>query len=100
MKYIQSEKWWQIYFFIADVNGIHEIPETCYELPKTGTPSNETLHAFIDTLNEEKPYAATIQIIRDTSQFRSLFVEKFVDDRNENALSYYEFLQHLRTQVK
>lgn len=81
-------------------NSVNEIPDVCYNLPNLETPSNESLHEFISALNEEKPYNATIQIIRDTSPCRNLFVQHFVDDRNENSLSYYEFLQHLRTQVK
>jgi protein transport protein SEC24 len=79
---------------------VNEIPDSCYELPKTDTPSNEVLHEFIDSINEDKPFPSTIQIIRDTSQWRSLIIQRLVDDRNENSLSYYEFLQHLRTQVK
>ncbi|CAG9799468.1 unnamed protein product [Chironomus riparius] len=81
-------------------NTVNEIPDVCYNLPNLETPSNEALHDFINTLNEEKPFNPTIQIIRDTSPCRSLIVQYFVDDRNENSLSYYEFLQHLRTQVK
>jgi protein transport protein SEC24 len=106
-------------------NTVNEIPDVCYNLPNLETPSNEALHEFINTLNEEKPFNPTIQvircvfslahlinslilsslshaqlIIRDTSPCRSVFVQFFVDDRNENSLSYYEFLQHLRTQVK
>ncbi|KAL1390291.1 hypothetical protein pipiens_003187 [Culex pipiens pipiens] len=85
---------------VLGVNTTAEIPDFCIELPSRETPASEALFAFIDTLNEDKPYPAYIQVIRDTSQFRSLFVEKFVDDRNQSSLSYYEFLQHLRTQVK
>lgn len=40
------------------------------------------------------------RIFRDNSPYRSMFIEKLVDDRSESSLSYYEFLQHLRTQVK
>lgn len=85
---------------VLGVNTTSEIPDFCIELPARETPASEALFAFIDSLNEDKPYPTYIQVIRDTSQFRSLFVEKFVDDRNQSSLSYYEFLQHLRTQVK
>ncbi|CRL08520.1 CLUMA_CG021275, isoform A [Clunio marinus] len=80
-------------------SSVNEIPDVCYNLPKLETPSNEALHEFIDGLNEDKPYSATIQVIRDSSPSRNLIVQYLVDDRNENSLSYYEFLQHLRTQV-
>jgi protein transport protein SEC24 len=105
----------------AGKSSVNEIPDVCYNLPNLETPSNEALHEFINTVSEEKPFNPTIQVIRcvfslrrhsikslissinkirDTSPCRSVFVQFFVDDRNENSLSYYEFLQHLRTQVK
>ncbi len=40
------------------------MPDTWYELPKLETPSNELLHEFVDSLNEDKPFSATIQILR------------------------------------
>lgn len=85
---------------VLGVNNFSEIPDFCVELPSRETPASEALFAFIDAINEEKPYSSYVQVIRDNSQFRSYFVEKFVDDRNQSSLSYYEFLQHLRTQVK
>ena len=112
------------YSNLTGKNSVNDIPDVCYNLPNLETPSNEALHEFINTLNEEKPFNPTIQVIRcvlfiinkmcvpnfnylslsssfrDSSPCRSVFVQYFVDDRNENSLSYYEFLQHLRTQVK
>lgn len=111
-----------IFSFPKGKNSVNEIPDLCYNIPKLETPSNEALHEFIDSLNEEKPYNPTIQVIRwdlfstvksmiywrlnlsfmlhrDSSPSRNLLVQYLVDDRNENSLSYYEFLQHLRTQV-
>lgn len=43
---------------------MNEIPDVCYNLPNLETPSNEALHEFINTLNEEKPFNPTIQIVR------------------------------------
>lgn len=37
---------------------------------------------------------------RDTSTAKPQLIERLVDDRSESSLSYYEFLQHIRTQVK
>lgn len=51
-------------FDISGYNSVSEIPELCFDLQKTETPSNEVLHEFVDSLNEEKPFAPTIQIIR------------------------------------
>uniref|UniRef100_A0A336LPL5 CSON000209 protein n=1 Tax=Culicoides sonorensis TaxID=179676 RepID=A0A336LPL5_CULSO len=85
---------------ILGVASIQEVPDVCYSLPEIKTTQNEALHAFIDSINEEKPYAPIIQIIRDSSATRPLLTEKFLDDRNDSSLSYYEFLQHIKTQVK
>ncbi|XP_003490260.1 protein transport protein Sec24B isoform X1 [Bombus vosnesenskii] len=85
---------------VLGVSAFPSIPEELYELPEIETPESERLRNFIFSLQEEKPYPASIQIIRDDSHFRTLFIERLVEDRFENSLSYYEFLQHLKTQVK
>ncbi|XP_055374325.1 protein transport protein Sec24A [Condylostylus longicornis] len=85
---------------VLGVKSTAEIPDICYNLPSIDTAENFALKSFIDHLNEEKPYLPTIQIIRDTSTCKSTFMGKLVDDRSDSSLSYYEFLQHLRTQVK
>ena len=51
-------------FFILGKNSVNEIPDVCYELPKLESPLSEALHEFIDLVNEEKPFAATVQIVR------------------------------------
>ncbi|XP_046813506.1 protein transport protein Sec24A [Vespa crabro] len=85
---------------VLGVSAFSAIPEEFYELPELDTIENERLRHFVFSLQEEKPYYASVQIIRDDSHFRTLFVEQLVEDRFESALSYYEFLQHLKTQVK
>ena len=55
--------------FSIGKNSVNEITDVCYNLPNLETPSNEALHDFINTLNEEKPFNPTIQIIR--------YVEKY-----------------------
>lgn len=52
---------------VFGVNSVNEIPEPCFELPSHDTPELERLHSFIEAINEDKPFAPTIQIIRDTS---------------------------------
>ncbi|CAH1098646.1 unnamed protein product [Psylliodes chrysocephalus] len=76
------------------------IPDDCYEIPVLDNLRNQRLHQFISYLNEDKPFAATLQVIRDNSTNRVVFFERLIEDRVENALSYHEFLQHLKTQVK
>ncbi|KAK0089439.1 hypothetical protein PV325_007392 [Microctonus aethiopoides] len=85
---------------VLGVPSYASIPEEMYELPELNTIESERLKVFLFSLQEEKPYYASVQIIRDDSHFRSLFTERLIEDRTEVALSYYEFLQHLKTQVK
>ncbi|GAB1864987.1 Protein transport protein Sec24B [Camponotus japonicus] len=85
---------------ILGVSAFVSIPEEMYELPELDTVESERLRNFIFSLQEEKPYYVSVQIIRDDSHFRTLFIERLIEDRFESALSYYEFLQHLKTQVK
>ncbi|XP_043277320.1 protein transport protein Sec24A [Venturia canescens] len=87
-------------FNVLGVSAYSSIPEEMYDLPELETVENERLRNFVFSLQEEKPYYASLQIIRDDSHFRSLFTERLIEDRSENALSYFEFLQHLKTQVK
>ncbi|XP_065366704.1 protein transport protein Sec24A isoform X2 [Calliphora vicina] len=77
-----------------------ELPDYYYGLPNVNRSENDTLKRFIMKLNDEKPYPPIVQIIRDTSTAKPQLIEKLVDDRSESSLSYYEFLQHIRTQVK
>ncbi|XP_011167276.1 protein transport protein Sec24A isoform X2 [Solenopsis invicta] len=81
-------------------SGFASIPDEMYELPELDTVESERLRNFVFSLQEEKPYYVPLQIIKDDSHFRALFVERLIEDRFESALSYYEFLQHLKTQVK
>lgn len=76
------------------------ISDEMYELPILDNLHNQRLHHFINSLNDDKPYAATLHIIRDNSPNRIEFYEKLIEDRVENALSYHEFMQHLKTQLK
>ncbi|XP_058982376.1 protein transport protein Sec24A-like [Musca domestica] len=77
-----------------------ELPDYYYGLPSVNSTENDALKRFIMKLNDEKPYPPIVQIIRDTSTAKPQLIEKLVDDRSESSLSYYEFLQHIRTQVK
>lgn len=78
----------------------NSITDDLYELPVLKNQHNRRLNCFINYLNDDKPYAATLQIIRENSPNRTVFYERLIEDRVESALSYHEFLQHLKTQVK
>lgn len=89
--------------FCQDVFGVPHfaaIQDDMYELPLLSNPVSESLNNFVRHLQSEKPFEATIQIIREDSRHRMHFIEKLVEDRSESALSYYEFLQHLKAQIK
>ncbi|XP_072383445.1 protein transport protein Sec24A [Diabrotica undecimpunctata] len=89
--------------FLTEALGVSQysaIPDDMYEIPVLDNLRNQRLHQFITYLNEEKPYPATLQVIRDNSTNRIVFFERLIEDRVEDALSYHEFLQHLKTQVK
>lgn len=53
-----------LFFIFIGKSSVNEIPDVCYNLPNLETPSNEALHEFINTVNEEKPFNPTIQVIR------------------------------------
>jgi len=76
------------------------MPEQMYELPELATQESERLRSFYQHLQNQKPQPAVLQLIREDSKIRHLFTNYLVDGRTESSLSYYEFLQHLKTQVK
>lgn len=89
--------------FLNEALGVRDyvsITDEMYEVPVLNNLHNQRLHQFVNYLNDEKPFVATLQIIRDNSPFRVEFYERLIEDRVENALSYHEFLQHLKTQLK
>lgn len=83
-----------------EVEDYNAITDDMFEIPELSNARNTQLRAFVNYLNDEKPYAATLQVLRDNSPLRMLFFQRLIEDRLENALSYHEFLQHLKTQVK
>ncbi|XP_037874702.1 protein transport protein Sec24A [Bombyx mori] len=89
--------------FLADAFGVSahaQLGDEGRALPRLDTEPSALLHAFIDKLNDDRPYASEILILKDNSPSRHLFLERLVDDRVESAFSYYEFLQHIKSLVK
>lgn len=86
--------------YALGISDYNSIPDQMYELPVLENIHNQRLHSFINYLNDDKPFAATMQIMRDDSHFRHSFFDRLIEDRIETALSYHEFLQHIKTQVK
>ncbi|KAL9919504.1 protein transport protein Sec24AB isoform 2-T5 [Glossina fuscipes fuscipes] len=85
---------------VFGVKSTSELVDYIYGLPNISSAESSILKRFLNKLNDEKPYNPIIQIIRDTSTAKPQFIERLVDDRSESSLSYYEFLQHIRAQVK
>ncbi|KAI9561908.1 hypothetical protein GHT06_012870 [Daphnia sinensis] len=89
--------------FIENVLGssnFQSLPEQMFELPELETAESERLRNFLIHLQNQRPYPAVLQLIREDSQIRHLFSSHLVDGRTESSLSYYEFLQHLKNQIK
>ncbi|XP_038210200.1 protein transport protein Sec24A [Zerene cesonia] len=89
--------------FLSEVFGVtafSQLPDEAMSIPKLENDGNELLHAFIEKLNDDRPYPSNIVVFRDNSPTRSRFTERLIEDRVESAFSYYEFLQHIKTQVK
>lgn len=85
---------------IFGVTKLHEVDESITELPEMENPESEKLRTFVSWLNSSKPYQAPIKVIREDGKMRHLFVERMIEDRFEGSLSYFEFLQHLKQQMK
>ncbi|XP_059471799.1 protein transport protein Sec24A [Neocloeon triangulifer] len=85
---------------LLGANSFEAIPDVMTELPVLDNQDSERMRAFVNYLKEIKPYPPPLQIIREDSKYRSRFMQYLLEDRSESSLSYYEFLQHLKTQVK
>lgn len=89
--------------FLSETFGVtafSQLPDEARSIPKIDSDGNALLHAFIDKLNDDRPYASEVIVLRDNSASRQLFTERLVEDRVESAFSYYEFLTHVKNQVK
>ncbi|KAL0840640.1 hypothetical protein ABMA28_015839 [Loxostege sticticalis] len=89
--------------FLSDTFGVtafSQLPDDARTLPRIDSDGSALLQAFIDKLNDDRPYASNVLLIKDNSPSRQVFTERLVDDRVESAFSYYEFLQHVKNQVK
>ncbi|XP_072347547.1 protein transport protein Sec24B-like isoform X3 [Scyliorhinus torazame] len=68
-------------------------------LPILQNPASKLIQALLGSLRKERLYHAPCFIIKDDSTSRSVFIKRLVDDRTETAMSYYEFLLHLKERV-
>jgi len=90
-------------FFCERIFGVSQpglIDENLTDLPELDNEDSERLKLFIQSITNKKSHAVPVRIIRDDSKARNTFSSMLVDDRSEGSFSYYEFLQHLKTQIK
>ncbi|CAK1553420.1 unnamed protein product [Leptosia nina] len=89
--------------FLSETFGVtafSQLPDEATTLPRLENEGSAMLHSFIDKLNDDRPYPSNVLVLRDNSPSRTRFTERLVEDRLESAFSYYEFLQHVKSQVK
>ena len=78
-----------------------KIDETLTCLPERDNAESEKLRTFIGWINGNKPFSVPLRIIREDGKSRHLFVERMIEDRLEaGSMSYFEFLQHLKQNMK
>lgn len=85
--------------FLQDVLGVSDtraLGPDMTDLPNIETKANERLRSFIKGLQMEKPYPAVIRIFTQQRQFAHFLL----NDKTENAFSYHELLNHIKSQIK
>ncbi|XP_078387070.1 protein transport protein Sec24A-like isoform X2 [Cetorhinus maximus] len=84
---------------VLGVSSYTSLPGTLTLLPILQNPASKLIQALLGSLRKERLYHAPCFIIKDDSTSRSVFIKRLVDDRTETAMSYYEFLLHLKERV-
>jgi protein transport protein SEC24 len=92
-----SDHWCQE---VLDVPNFKSIQDGMTELPELENATSDRLRTFINHLNDQRPFPASLLIIREDSRLRNTFLQHMVEDRTESTMSYYEFLQHLQKEIK
>ncbi|XP_069741652.1 protein transport protein Sec24B-like [Narcine bancroftii] len=88
--------------FLDDVLGVTNytsLPGTVTLLPSLENPASKLIHTLLESLRKERLYHAPCFIIKDDSTSRTIFIQHLINDRTETAMSYHEFLLHLKEQV-
>ncbi|KAI1888244.1 hypothetical protein AGOR_G00183030 [Albula goreensis] len=88
--------------FIRDVLGCQNhasIPQNMTQIPDLETQASERTRAFLNWLQETRPFSASLYVVKDDSSAKTSFFQHLVEDRTESAFSYYEFLLHIQQQL-
>uniref|UniRef100_A0A5S6R125 Protein transport protein Sec24B n=1 Tax=Trichuris muris TaxID=70415 RepID=A0A5S6R125_TRIMR len=85
---------------IFGVTSYKEIVGGLVKLPELENVQNKSIRKFIDQLNNARPFALPLRIIKEDSASRELFTSRLVEDRTDSTLSYTEFLQHIQKELQ
>ncbi|KAM9740768.1 LOW QUALITY PROTEIN: protein transport protein Sec24B [Menidia menidia] len=88
--------------FIRDVlgcPGYASIPPNMNHIPELDSPLSERVRAFLDWLQDNRAFSCTFHVLRDDGQAKAAMLQHLVEDRNESASSYCEFLLHIQQQA-
>lgn len=70
------------------------------KLPPLDTDLSEYVRGVVKCLNEDRPFHAPLILIREDGKLRSLFHERFIEDKTDSSYSYQEYLQHINKEIK
>lgn len=90
-------------FFLEKIFGVARLTDVdpnLTDLPELENEDSDRLRSFIQFINNKKSHSVPIKVVRDDLPARMEFINLLVDDRSESSFSYYEFMQHLKTQIK
>jgi protein transport protein SEC24 len=76
------------------------IPDDMMDLPELDNPTSERIRSFVNYLIDLRPHGVSFLVIRDDSKNRLLFFQHMLEDKTENSMSYFEFLQFLQGKAK
>ncbi|KAK3738631.1 hypothetical protein RRG08_006729 [Elysia crispata] len=85
---------------VFDKPNFASIQDGMMDLPELENPTSERIRSFVNYLMDSRPNGVIFLVIRDDSKHRHLFFQHMLEDRTENSMSYYEFLQFLQGKAK
>ncbi|GFR98794.1 SEC24 family, member A [Elysia marginata] len=90
----------QVCHDVFDKPNFASLPDGMMDLPELDNPMSERIRSFVNYLMDSRPNGVVFLVIRDDSKHRHLFFQHMLEDRTENSMSYYEFLQFLQGKAK
>ncbi|XP_069782753.1 protein transport protein Sec24B-like isoform X2 [Narcine bancroftii] len=75
------------------------VPQNLDRLPELNTLLSRRVTSFVSWLQDSRPFLSILRVVKDDAPFKANFFQRFVEDRAEFALSYYEFLLHIQQHI-